>query len=98
MQPFLEALLPTSFALVVLLLLVGVVAFLFSATKTKQQKKHFEQLHKNLAPGKHVMFCGGIFGTVKHVKSDEADVEIAPQVIITISRYAIQTIVDKENQ
>lgn len=98
MQSFLEALFPTSFALVVLLLLIGVVAFFISASKTKQQRNHFEQLHKDLQPGKQVMFCGGIFGTVHRVKKDEVDVEIAPQVIITISRYAIQTIVEKEKQ
>lgn len=98
MQEFLEALAPASFALVILLFLIGIVAYFFSAKKTKQQKKHFEKLHKELAPGKHVMFCGGIFGTVRSVKPDEVDVEIAPKTVITISRYAIQTIVGKEKE
>lgn len=95
MQDFLEALIPASFALIVLLLLIGLVAFFFSAKKTKQQKAHFEKLHQDLATGKSIMFCGGIFGTVKALRKDEVDVEIAPNTTITISRYAIQTIVEK---
>ena len=98
MQEFLIALIPASIALVILLLLVGLVAFLFSASKTKKRKAFFEDLHKSLAPGKHVMFCGGIFGEVVKVKTDEVEVKIAPKTTITISRYAIQTIVEKSQE
>lgn len=96
MESFLEALIPSSFTLVILLCLIGIVFLFFSALKTKEQKKHFERLHEELAPGCSIMFCGGIFGEIINVKTDEVDVRIAPKTVITISRYAIQAIVKKE--
>lgn len=98
MDSFIASLLPASVALIILLLLVGCVAFLLSASKTKKQKAFFEQLHTQLAPGKHVMFCGGIFGEVVAVGVDEVEVKIAPKTTITVSRYAIQAIVEKADK
>lgn len=96
MHEFFEALIPVSFALVAILLLIGIVFFIFSAGRAKKQKAYFEALHQELAPGVSVMFCGGIFGEVVQVKPDEVEIKVDSKCTMCVSRYAIQAIVDKE--
>jgi preprotein translocase subunit YajC len=90
----LQAVVPVSIVLVVLLLIIGAVLAFFSARKTKAQKEFFAELHKNLKPGKIVMFCGGIKGKVKRLVGDFAHIEVADGVVIEVSRYAIQQILE----
>ncbi len=38
------------------------------------------------------MFCGAVYGKVTRVKGDIVEVEVAKNVVISVSRYAIQSI------
>ena len=38
------------------------------------------------------MFCGGVYGKVVKVGNDTVDVEVAKNVVVTVSRYAIQSV------
>lgn len=59
----------------------------------KQQKKHFETLHRELSVGQKVEFANGLRGKVKHVGDEECDIEVKSGAIMTVSRYAISQII-----
>ena len=52
--------------------------------------------HGHFADGIHTsaqMFAGGVYGKVVSIDDEDAlRVEVAPKVVITISRYAVQSL------
>ena len=50
-------------------------------------------MHTGLKVGSHIMFAGGVYGKVVGIDNEDTlRVEVAPKVIITISRYAVQSL------
>lgn len=83
-------------ALAALLLIMGVAFLLFQFNAVRKKRTYFEKLHKDLAVGEKVQFGGGIFGTVEKVGTEVVSVRVAPEVVLEVSRYAVQSIEAKK--
>jgi preprotein translocase subunit YajC len=76
-----------------LLLIFGVFYFLLIRPQQKKQKEH-RALLANLKRGDRVLTSGGIIATITKVKEgvDEVEVEIAPNVRVSVLRATITDI------
>ncbi len=63
-----------------------------SARSLKNRRKQMEEVHTTLKVGSRIMFSGGIYGTVVKAGEEELDVKINGNTIITISRFAVQSV------
>ena len=51
------------------------------------------EVHTELKVGSRIMFAGGVYGKVVSIDDEDTlRVEVAPKVVITISRYAVQSL------
>ena len=89
-----EVILWTCVTVGVLVGIFGIIVTAISASNMKKRRKEIGDLHTTLAIGSKVMFAGGIYGKVVRMNGDDEviGVEVAPKVIIDISRFAIQAI------
>ena len=88
-----EVILWTCVTVGVLVGIFGIILTAISASNMKKRRKEIGDLHTTLAIGSKVMFAGGIYGKVVRMGDDEViGVEVAPKVIIDISRFAVQAI------
>ena len=81
-----------------LFVIVVVVSFglgLISALNVRKRRDELEEVHTELAIGSKVICCGGIYGKVVGINDNDevVNVEVAKATVITISRYAIQTLI-----
>lgn len=88
-----ESILASSIVMLVFLAIIGLIYYIFSYRKMKNQKAVYKEIHLELAPGKKVMFAGGLYGTVQTVGTDICDVKLKSGAVVEVSRYAIQEIV-----
>lgn len=95
-EGFGTAFLNTCIALGILMLVLGVVYTIWTQRNLKKKREYFKELHTELAPGKEIMFCGGIFGTVKGIDGDRVEVKVRSGAVVDVSRYAIQEIVSSK--
>lgn len=81
----------TLFAIVVV---VGLGLSILSAVNVRKRRSELEEVHTELAIGCKILCCGGIYGKVVGINDNDevVNVEIAKGTVITISRYAIQTL------
>ena len=81
----------TLFAIVVV---VGLGLSILSAVNVRKRRSELEEVHTELAIGCKILCCGGIYGKVVGINDNDevVNVEIAKVTVITISRYAIQTL------
>lgn len=93
MEGFWGSVLSSSVALLILFAIMGLVYTIWTQVNLKKKRTYFADLHKELAPGEEIMFCGGIFGTVKSVDGDRVEVKVRSGAVLDISRYSIQQIV-----
>ena len=81
---------------VTLAVIMGVIALILaivSARNLRKKREDLGEVHTTLSVGSRIMFAGGIYGKVVGFENDETvNVEIAKGTVITISRYAIQSI------
>ena len=81
---------------VTLAVIMGVIALILaivSARNLRKKRESLGEVHTTLSVGSRIMFAGGIYGKVVGFENDETvNVEIAKGTVITISRYAIQSI------
>ena len=81
---------------VTLAVIMGVIALILaivSARNLRKKREDLGEVHTTLSVGSRIMFAGGIYGKVAGFENDETvNVEIAKGTVITISRYAIQSI------
>ena len=82
----------TMFAVVVV---VALGISLISAMNVRKRRDELEVVHTELAIGRKVICCGGIYGKVVGINDNDevVNVEVAKGTVITISRYAIQTLI-----
>ena len=84
--------LASSIVLLALMVIMGVLYTIWSQIGLRKKRKHFTELHTELAAGQEVMFGGGIFGTVKEIDGDRVAVKVRSGATLDVSRYAIQQI------
>lgn len=86
-----EVVIWTCITVAVLLGVAALILTFISARNIKKKTSELKDLHLELKTGMKVMFCGGVYGKVTKVKGDIVDVEVAKNVVISVSRYAIQS-------
>lgn len=62
--------------------------FLMIRPQRKRQKKQQETIAA-LVPGSRVMLSSGIYATLVEMRGSDADVELAPGVVVTVVRQAV---------
>ncbi|MDO5018699.1 MAG: preprotein translocase subunit YajC [Lagierella massiliensis] len=83
-----------SIAIIILVVFIIIIYYFVANSKLKKQKNHFSNVHQNLKVGSKVIFSNGIYGKVVRVDKDVVDIEVKSKAIMTVSRYAISSIVD----
>lgn len=68
---------------------------LVSALNVRKRREELTEVHTELSIGCKVICCGGIYGKVVGINDNDevVNVEVAKGTVITISRYAIQTLI-----
>ena len=90
-----EVIIWTCITIAVLMGVIALILGIISAVNMKKRRQQVGNIHTTLAVGSKVMFGGGILGKVVRLGEDEIiGVEIAPRVVIEISRFAIQQILE----
>lgn len=87
-----EVILWTCITLAVIMGIIATVIAIVSARSLKSRRQQMESVHTTLKVGSKVMFSGGIYGTVVKAGEETLDVKIGGTTIITISRYAVQSV------
>lgn len=79
----------------VVVVLVAFGISIVSALNVRKRRGELEEVHTELAIGCKVICCGGIYGKVVGINDNDevVNVEVAKGTVITISRYAIQTLI-----
>ena len=79
----------------VVVVVVALGLSLVSALNVRKRRTELEEVHTELAIGNKVICCGGIYGKVVGINDNDevVNVEVAKGTVITISRYAIQTLI-----
>ena len=82
-------------ALFVVVVVVALGLTVISALNVRKRRDELEVVHTELAIGCKVICCGGIYGRVVGINDNDevVNVEVAKGTVITISRYAIQTLI-----
>lgn len=78
----------------VIVIVVALGLAVFSAVNVRKRREELTEVHTELAIGCKVICCGGIYGKVVGINDNDevVNVEVAKGTVITISRYAIQTL------
>ena len=82
----------TCITIAVLFGIIALILIFISSRNIKKKTSELKNLHVDLKPGMKVMFCGAVYGKVAKVKGDIVDVEVAKNVVVSVSRYAIQSV------
>lgn len=79
----------------VVVVVVALGISVMSAFNVRKRREELTEVHTELAIGSKVICCGGIYGKVVGINDNDevVNVEIAKATVITISRYAIQTLI-----
>lgn len=88
-----EVVLWTCITIAVLAGIIALILIFISAKNIKKRTSELKNIHLELKPGMKIMFCGGIYGKIVSAGKETVEVEVAKNVVITISRYSIQNIV-----
>lgn len=87
-----EVVIWTCITVAALLGIIALILMFISSRNIKKKTSELKNLHLELKPGMKVMFCGAIYGKVTKVNGDIVDVEVAKNVVMSVSRYAIQNV------
>ncbi len=88
-----EVIIWTCVTLVVIMGVIALILTLISSWNLRKKRNSLSEVHTSLAIGSHILFAGGLYGRVVGFPDDDTvNVEIAKGTVITISRYAIQSI------
>lgn len=85
----------TCATLFVIVVVVALGLAIVSALNVRKRRDELAEVHTELAIGCKVLCCGGIYGKVVGINDNDevVNVEVAKGTVITISRYAIQTLI-----
>lgn len=85
----------TCVTLAVLMGVIALILYAISAVNMRKRRDSVAKVHTELKNGSRIMFAGGIYGKVVGGSDEEVlRVEVAPKVIVSISRYAVQELLD----
>lgn len=87
-----EVIIWTCITVAVLIGITSLILIFISARNVKKRTSELKELHVDLKPGMKVMFCGGVYGKVVKAGNETVDIEVAKNVVISVSRYAIQSV------
>lgn len=76
------------------LLLVAAAFYFFILRPARRRQQQATSLSASLRVGQRVMTTAGLFGTLRAVRDDEVDMEIAPGVVVSFVRAAIARVVE----
>ena len=80
--------------LAVIMGVIGLILYAISAKNMRNKRKELGEVHTDMKVGSRIMFAGGIYGKIVSMEDEDTlRVEVAPKIVITISRYAVQSIV-----
>ena len=90
-----EVIVWTCATIFVIVVVVALGLSLISALNVRKSRDELEEVHTELAICCKVICCGGIYGKVVGINDNDevVNVEVAKGTVITISRYAIQTLI-----
>jgi len=78
------------------ILLIGVVFYLLIMRPARNRQKKQAEMMAALAPGTEIMTTAGVFGTIVSMDDENAEIEIAPGVVIRVVKAAIGRVVEPE--
>ena len=88
-----EVIIWTCITLAVLMSIIGLILYAISAKNVRSKRKELGEVHTELKVGSRIMFAGGVYGKVVGIDDEDTlRVEVAPKVVITIFRYAVQSL------
>ena len=80
-----EVIIWTCITLAVLMSVIGLILYAISAKNVRSKRKELGEVHTELKVG--------VYGKVVSIDDEDTlRVEVAPKVVITISRYAVQSL------
>ena len=79
--------------LILLPVFFAVFYFLLIRPQQKRVKEHTE-LVRSLEPGDDVLTTGGVYGTIKTIDGQIAELEIADGVVVRIQRAAVAELIE----
>lgn len=82
----------TCITVAVLFLIGGLILMFISARNLKKSASSIKTLQTDLKIGTEVIFCGGIYGKIVKVSEETVLVEVSKNVIVKVSRFALQTV------
>jgi preprotein translocase subunit YajC len=78
------------------IILIGVVFYLLIMRPARNRQRKQAELMSTLMPGTQVMTTAGVYGTIVSVDDDDAELEIAPGVVIRVVKAAIGKVIQPE--
>ena len=73
-----------------LLAAVTVIFWLVVIRPVKKSQQKHEDVIAGVVPGEKIITVGGIYGRVKAVREKSVELEIAPDVVVTLDRRAVR--------
>ena len=81
--------------IVLVFIVIGIAIMQYGYYKNLKKKKQFyAKLHSEIKPGVKVTFGNGLYGVIRRLEEETADIEVKSGAVITVSRYVIASIVE----
>ena len=84
--------------LLLLVVAMAAIFYLLILRPQQRQKKQRAALMDALAEGVEVLTVGGIYGTVRTLRDDDFDIEIADGVVMKMDRRAIAAVITETEE
>jgi preprotein translocase subunit YajC len=78
------------------ILLIGVVFYLLIMRPARNRQRKQAEMMSALTPGTRVMTTAGVYGTLVAIDDEDAEIEIAPGVVIRVVKAAIGKVIQPE--
>jgi len=82
--------------LVILVLLV--LAWLVLVRPQRRRQAAQEDLFASLRVGDEIVTAGGLYGTIRALRDDDVEVEIAPGTVVRVARRAVAGRIEPEDE
>jgi len=76
------------------IILIGVVFYLLIMRPARARQRKQAQMMSALEPGTRVMTTAGVYGTLVSIDDEDAEIEIAPGVVIRVVKAAIGKVIE----
>ena len=81
-----------------LLLILPVALYFGMIRPRKKQMKRQQEMNQAISVGTDIVLTSGIYGTVRSIDSEIADIEIAPGITIRVDRRAVARVSTKSSE